>query len=701
MNPPSSQAVLPTWSRYLAALGVLPTLALAAFGFFALRREAALARIDAQSQATALAQVDVDRLASAVFTLPLASGLEVEAWNRSAGPPEAEPLARLHHLRPGLIARFVSSQGSYPPQALRPTTVTAPDPASRLAVQWNLAVQQELSSRASEAATSAWQTTFDLAQGHPSEPIVRFRLGSALGRLGRVHEARNFLESLILPPTPIAGETGLPLDVLTYRALLQIADSDPQASPDAPAWYDRLAQRVLLHWQLPEALLLETPPPTPQRLQLWQRIAELHETSRQAFVNVPTQSESNSPSWFNPPSTEPHLVTFQSVDGGLWHVLWPESTLNQTLTMNRSSVAAGVPPALEGGVSPSGIPQDSWHGGRSTSNRALSTIVFVNLPSYLDRTVTIAGRQFPSAPEGETLAYATASTFPALSVTLTLAHPEILDARQRRKTWIFATLITLATLATVGAFLAALRASERQRQLALQQSEFVAAVSHELRAPLAAVRLLAEELIDLPHEHDSRREEYHRLILREARRLGLLVDNVLRHSRLERRGPELDRIPIDLSQQVTSVVQALQPTAEERNVALEVQLPDAPVEAHADPQAITQILVNLIDNALKHSPPSSAVTISLAQSMSPPIPGLAILQIQDHGPGIPAADHARIFEAFVRRGSELRRETPGVGLGLAIVRQLVQAHHGRIRVDSQPGQGACFTVELPMEPWNV
>jgi two-component system phosphate regulon sensor histidine kinase PhoR len=334
----------------------------------------------------------------------------------------------------------------------------------------------------------------------------------------------------------------------------------------------------------------------------------------------------------------------------------------------------------------------------SVSNGTLSTSVFVNLPSYLGRTITIAGRQFPSDPEGEPLATATSSTFPALSVTLTLAHPEILEARQRRKTWIFASLITVATLTTLGAFIATFRASERQRQLALQQSEFVAAVSHELRAPLAAVRLLAEELIDLPSEHAPRREEYHRLILREARRLGLLVDNVLRHSRLERRGPELEPTRLDLSQHITSVVEALQPTAQERNVSLEVHLPDAPVEAHADSQAFTQILVNLIDNALKHSPPSSTVNIALTQSMTPPLPGLAVVRVQDRGPGIPAADHARIFEAFVRRGSELRRETPGVGLGLAIVRQLVHAHQGSVRVDSQPGHGACFTVELPLEP---
>jgi signal transduction histidine kinase len=697
MNPPSSRSHPPPWSRYLAALGVLPTLALAAFGFFALRREAALARIDAQSQATTLAQVDADRLASALFTLPLTSGPEVEAWNQSAGQPEAEPLARLHHLRPGLIARFVSSQATYPPQALRPTIVQAPDPASRLAAQWNLAVQQELSSRASEAATSAWQTTFDLAQGHPSEPIVRFRLGSALGRLGRVPEARNLLESLIHPPTSIAGETGLPLDVLTYRALLQIADSDPQASQEASAWYDGLAQRVLLHWQLPEALLLEASPPAAQRLRIWQEIAKLHEASRQAFLNVPTQPEPGSPTWFTQPSTEPHLLTFHPVDGGVWQVHWPESTLKQTLSMNRASVAAGVPPAVEGGVSPPGLP-GSWPGSMNPAPTPLSTTDSVILPGYLGRIVSIAGRQFPPTLPGEPLATATSSTFPALSVTLTLAHPDILDARQRRKTWIFATLIKLATLVTLGAFLATFRASERQRQLALQQSEFVAAVSHELRAPLAAVRLLAEELIDLPSEHAPRREEYHRLILREARRLGLLVDNVLRHSRLERRGPELDRVPIDLSQHIASVVEALQPTAQERNVSFEVQLPDAPVEAHADPQAFTQILVNLIDNALKHSPPSSTVTISVSQSMSPPIPRLAVVRVQDHGPGIPAADHARIFEAFVRRGSELRRETPGVGLGLAIVRQLVHAHQGRIRVDSQPGHGACFTVELPLEP---
>lgn len=657
MNPPSSRSHPPPWSRYLAALGVLPSLALAAFGFYALRREATLARLDAQSQASSLAQANADHIASAAFALPFPSAPDLEAWSSHPGSPDSEPLARLQSLQPGILTRFVSHQGTYPPLPLRPTSVATPDPGSPLAEHWTLAIRTEATSRASEAAVSAWRTTLDLAQGHPAEPIARFRLGAALGRRGHIDDARNLLESLLRPPTAPAGETGLPLDVLAYRALLQIADSDPQASKVASSWYDGLAQRVLLHWQLPEALLLETTPPSPQRPPLWQHLATLHARTSQAFRQTPTRPEPNTPSWSSDPATGAYLITSHPVDGGVWQVMWPENTVQ----------------------------------------KALSSTHPVLLPGHLGHTVHLAGRQLPSASTGEALATATASSFPALSVTLTLAHPEILDAHQRRKTWIFATLITLATLATLGAFLAALRASERQRQLALLQSEFVAAVSHELRAPLAAVRLLAEELIDLPSEHAPRRDEYHRLILREARRLGLLVDNVLRHSRFERRGPELEPARIDLSQQIASVVEALQPTAQERNIAFDVQLPEDPIEAYADPQAITQILVNLIDNALKHSPPSSAVTITLSQSTSPPIPGRAILQIQDRGPGIPTADHARIFDAFVRRGSELRRETPGVGLGLAIVHRLVQAHHGRVRVDSQPGHGACFTVELPLE----
>jgi signal transduction histidine kinase len=106
--------------------------------------------------------------------------------------------------------------------------------------------------------------------------------------------------------------------------------------------------------------------------------------------------------------------------------------------------------------------------------------------------------------------------------------------------------------------------------------------------------------------------------------------------------------------------------------------------------------VNLIDNALKHSPKDSAIQIDLESAINHQ-PSTINLSVQDHGPGIPPEDHERIFERFYRRGSELRRETQGVGIGLSIVKHIVEAHGGRVLVDSAVGKGSRFTISLPMK----
>ncbi len=133
----------------------------------------------------------------------------------------------------------------------------------------------------------------------------------------------------------------------------------------------------------------------------------------------------------------------------------------------------------------------------------------------------------------------------------------------------------------------------------------------------------------------------------------------------------------------------------------------------ADGKALQQALVNLIDNALKHSPKGDTVTVGLevrnaecgvrSEGNKGPLraartthcaPRL-LLWVEDHGQGIPVSEHERIFERFYRRGSELRRQTQGVGIGLSIVKHIVEAHGGKVRVRSAPGQGSRFTIELP------
>jgi signal transduction histidine kinase len=120
------------------------------------------------------------------------------------------------------------------------------------------------------------------------------------------------------------------------------------------------------------------------------------------------------------------------------------------------------------------------------------------------------------------------------------------------------------------------------------------------------------------------------------------------------------------------------------------------LEISMDSRAIQQALVNLIDNAIKHSPTGAEVTVGVESLKKTDEDGWKLkLWVEDQGPGIPLEEQERIFERFYRVGSELRRETQGVGIGLSIVQHVVEAHKGRVRVKSAPGQGSRFTIELP------
>ena len=133
----------------------------------------------------------------------------------------------------------------------------------------------------------------------------------------------------------------------------------------------------------------------------------------------------------------------------------------------------------------------------------------------------------------------------------------------------------------------------------------------------------------------------------------------------------------------------MEPLASERGVKLLAEL--AECTATVDPAAIQQAVVNLLDNAIKFSPPQSTVTVTLTSDAA-----AWSLAVRDEGPGIPPAEHERIFERFYRLGNELRRETQGTGIGLSIVKHIIQAHGGRIEVTNATGQGSTFRLSIPI-----
>jgi signal transduction histidine kinase len=255
-------------------------------------------------------------------------------------------------------------------------------------------------------------------------------------------------------------------------------------------------------------------------------------------------------------------------------------------------------------------------------------------------------------------------------------------------------LVLAATLAALGGLAGAWRAFERQRRLGEMKSNIVASVSHELRAPIGAMRLMTESLERGTVTDAGRQQEYFRIIGQECRRLSSLVENVLDLSRIDRGTREYAFEPADLDALVARTVEVMRPCAAERQVNL-VQATFAADRAaglrRIDGAAIQQALTNLVDNAIKHSPAGSTVCVELEADASS-----ARIFVEDDGPGIPEEEQERIFEPFYRLGSELRRETQGIGIGLSIAKQIVEAHGGRITVDSSPGTGSGFTIVLPV-----
>src|SRR5258708_4344998 len=211
---------------------------------------------------------------------------------------------------------------------------------------------------------------------------------------------------------------------------------------------------------------------------------------------------------------------------------------------------------------------------------------------------------------------------------------------------------------------------------------FVSSSSQELRAPIDSVRLMAESLERGKIADAPKQQEYFRFIGQECRRLSSLIENVLDFSRIEQGRKQYEFEPTDLRALLQQTVKLMEAYGFERQVSITLELPDRQpstfdYQLSLDGRAIQQALINLLDNAIKHSPNGETVTVELNVLQKPNGQSVHI-SVQDSGPGIPPEEHEKIFERFYRLGSELRRETPGVGIGLSIVKHIVKAHGGGV-----------------------
>jgi signal transduction histidine kinase len=235
----------------------------------------------------------------------------------------------------------------------------------------------------------------------------------------------------------------------------------------------------------------------------------------------------------------------------------------------------------------------------------------------------------------------------------------------------------------VEAMVARLAAAERRREDAeAARRSLIAAVSHDLRTPVTALRLLAEAVDDEIGDPDTRREDVRRLGV-HVRALGGLIDDLFELTQLEAGVVAWSMRRIDRDELVEDTVAAMRPAAAAGGVAVRAEIDPSLVPAHANPERIQRVLFNLIQNAIRHTPADGSVTVRAARA------GTSVeIEVADTGTGIAPADRKRIFEPFQQGADRAARSDGGSGLGLAISRAIVEAHGGRIWiVDELAGDG--------------
>ena len=237
---------------------------------------------------------------------------------------------------------------------------------------------------------------------------------------------------------------------------------------------------------------------------------------------------------------------------------------------------------------------------------------------------------------------------------------------------------------SLNARLDALVASEKEQQ------QFIADVSHELRTPLTVLRGSLEVAL----EEDRTAEEYREAIgnaILEVRHLTRISQNLLFLTRGESGRVTLSFANLDLGRFAAETVRDLSQAAADREMELEAAAPALPVYVFADSGRLQQVLHNLVENALQYSHPGGKIRVEVDAA-----PGEALLSVSDTGIGIPEADQPYVFERFFRSKRSRRANPGGSGLGLSIVRWIVEAHKGKVTVQSVAGKGSTFTVRLPV-----
>ncbi len=264
------------------------------------------------------------------------------------------------------------------------------------------------------------------------------------------------------------------------------------------------------------------------------------------------------------------------------------------------------------------------------------------------------------------------------------------QAVNRRKNQNLIALGLLMMVMIIGVWLV-FRNVQKEMELAQKKADFVSNVSHEIRTPLALINMFAETLLLDRVKEEAKKKEYYEIITKEVSRLTNMLNRILSFSKVEANKREYKKSRLDVSAVVEDVMSTYSYHLESNGFEHTMQLHPKPLEVMADREAITEVLVNLIDNGMKYSPERKQLEVRTTKTDD-----FACIMVKDNGLGIAKNQLDKLFEKFYRVPTGDVHDTKGAGLGLSIVKHIIDDHEGRIKIDSQPGEGSTFSILLPL-----
>jgi signal transduction histidine kinase len=280
--------------------------------------------------------------------------------------------------------------------------------------------------------------------------------------------------------------------------------------------------------------------------------------------------------------------------------------------------------------------------------------------------------------------------FGELILSLTEIDPARIAKQISQLRYSYFGIISIVLLAVTLALASLWRNARAQLKLAQKKDDFISAVSHELRTPITSIRMYSEMLEKNWVTSKDKLAEYYGNMRQESERLSRLIENVLDFSRIQKGRKKYEFSFGDVNKCVADVVEMMRPYAAQNGFSIKTELGELGQTAF-DRDAVTQIVVNLVDNAIKYARNAQDKTITVRTESDSEF---ILLDVEDHGPGVPHRLRHKVFEQFYRSGSEATRETTGTGLGLALVKKFAQAHRGFVEVMSAKPTGAIFRVAL-------